>query len=88
MCVCVVWWPAARPATPRALFFLFSPNLVWLTCWRSNALLESQGFKGPTVRKTGTTIVGLVFKDGVVLGADTRATGQGEGTAGVSVLIY
>jgi 20S proteasome subunit beta 2 len=25
--------------------------------------------------KTGTTIVGLVYKDGVVLGADTRATG-------------
>lgn len=28
----------------------------------------------PTTRKTGTTICGLVFKDGVVLGADTRAT--------------
>lgn len=26
-------------------------------------------------RKTGTTIVGLHFKDGVILGADTRATG-------------
>jgi len=25
--------------------------------------------------KTGTTIVGLIFKDGVILGADTRATG-------------
>merc|ERR1712087_894470 len=25
-------------------------------------------------KKTGTTIVGLVYKDGVVLGADTRAT--------------
>lgn len=28
----------------------------------------------PRVTKTGTTICGLVFKDGVVLGADTRAT--------------
>ncbi|KAF0717714.1 Aste57867_2144 [Aphanomyces stellatus] len=27
------------------------------------------------VQKTGTTIVGVVYKDGVVLGADTRATG-------------
>jgi 20S proteasome subunit beta 2 len=30
--------------------------------------------KLPTVTKTGTTIAGLVFADGVVLGADTRAT--------------
>lgn len=28
----------------------------------------------PKVQKTGTTIVGIVFKDGVILGADTRAT--------------
>ncbi|MPC98192.1 Proteasome subunit beta type-7 [Portunus trituberculatus] len=28
----------------------------------------------PKSRKTGTTIAGIVFKDGVVLGADTRAT--------------
>jgi 20S proteasome subunit beta 2 len=28
--------------------------------------------------KTGTTIVGMVYKDGVVLGADTRATGGTE----------
>mmetsp|Transcript_15077 Transcript_15077/g.24984 ORF Transcript_15077/g.24984 Transcript_15077/m.24984 type:complete len:284 (+) Transcript_15077:162-1013(+) len=32
----------------------------------------------PQATKTGTTIVGLVFKDGVVLGADTRATGGSE----------
>merc|ERR1712205_72690 len=31
--------------------------------------------KMPGFMKTGTTIVGLVYKDGVVLGADTRATG-------------
>lgn len=32
------------------------------------------GAKLPTARKTGTTIAGIVFKDGVILGADTRAT--------------
>jgi len=32
----------------------------------------------PQATKTGTTIVGIVFKDGVVLGADTRATGGTE----------
>jgi len=32
----------------------------------------------PKAWKTGTTIVGIVYKDGVVLGADTRATGGAE----------
>ena len=32
----------------------------------------------PKAWKTGTTIVGIVYKDGVVLGADTRATGGSE----------
>lgn len=32
----------------------------------------------PTATKTGTTIVGLTYKGGVVLGADTRATGGTE----------
>lgn len=32
----------------------------------------------PQATKTGTTIVGLVYKGGVVLGADTRATGGSE----------
>lgn len=45
---------------------------------RRNAVLESGlsefGYKSPTPRKTGTTIAGLVYKDGVILGADTRAT--------------
>ncbi|XP_056154142.1 proteasome 20S subunit beta 13a [Lampris incognitus] len=41
-----------------------------------NVALEGQlgGGKAPRPLKTGTTIAGLVFKDGVVLGADTRAT--------------
>jgi len=37
-------------------------------------MLESLGFKAPKAMKTGTTIVGITFKDGIVLGADTRAT--------------
>ncbi|KAL8563000.1 Proteasome subunit beta type-7 [Nucella lapillus] len=39
-----------------------------------NKFLENQGYKLPKAYKTGTTICGMVFKDGVVLGADTRAT--------------
>jgi len=35
-----------------------------------------KGLRMPTAYKTGTTIVGVVYKDGVVLGADTRATGN------------
>jgi len=37
-------------------------------------MLAKSGMKQPTAMKTGTTIVGVVYKDGVVLGADTRAT--------------
>ncbi|XP_042556701.1 proteasome subunit beta type-10 isoform X2 [Dipodomys spectabilis] len=41
-----------------------------------NASLERvlPGLRVPRARKTGTTIAGLVFRDGVILGADTRAT--------------
>jgi 20S proteasome subunit beta 2 len=39
-----------------------------------NLLLDSQGLKAPRTLKTGTTIVGVVYADGIVLGADTRAT--------------
>ncbi|KAI0300064.1 nucleophile aminohydrolase [Multifurca ochricompacta] len=39
-----------------------------------NAFLESKGVKMPKATSTGTTIVGCLFKDGIVLGADTRAT--------------
>jgi len=39
-----------------------------------NAMLEGNGYVAPKATKTGTTIVGMVYKDGVVLGADTRAT--------------
>ncbi|XP_014678650.1 PREDICTED: proteasome subunit beta type-7-like, partial [Priapulus caudatus] len=39
-----------------------------------NLSLGQKGFKAPTAYKTGTTIAGIIFKDGVILGADTRAT--------------
>jgi len=39
-----------------------------------NLILENQGMITPKAKKTGTTIAGLIYKDGVVLGADTRAT--------------
>jgi len=32
------------------------------------------GMVAPGAKKTGTTICGVVYKGGVVLGADTRAT--------------
>ncbi|KAJ3095219.1 Proteasome subunit beta type-7-A [Phlyctochytrium planicorne] len=39
-----------------------------------NELLTNKGMKLPKATKTGTTIVGCLYKDGLVLGADTRAT--------------
>mmetsp|Transcript_114750 Transcript_114750/g.199594 ORF Transcript_114750/g.199594 Transcript_114750/m.199594 type:complete len:281 (-) Transcript_114750:251-1093(-) len=44
---------------------------------RNERLEVEGGIHPPKARKTGTTIVGVVYKGGVVLGADTRAT---EGT--------
>ncbi|KAJ4961511.1 hypothetical protein NE237_021421 [Protea cynaroides] len=42
---------------------------------RRNEMLAQNGLKPPcSFKKTGTTIVGLIFQDGVILGADTRAT--------------
>lgn len=41
---------------------------------KRNAFLAASGYKAPIAKKTGTTICGIIYKDGVVLGADTRAT--------------
>ncbi|EJT98113.1 20S proteasome subunit [Dacryopinax primogenitus] len=41
---------------------------------RRNAFLEAKGLPLPKATSTGTTIVGCVYADGIVLGADTRAT--------------
>ena len=45
-------------------------------CIRNKALLESGGISADKVKytKTGTTICGVVFKDGVCIAADTRST--------------
>lgn len=40
----------------------------------SNSFLTDRGIPLPKATSTGTTIVGCLFKDGIVLGADTRAT--------------
>lgn len=46
---------------------------------RNSTLSSAQGSHYlPAAKKTGTTIVGMVFQGGVVLGADTRATGGSE----------
>ncbi|KAI9031417.1 nucleophile aminohydrolase [Hyaloraphidium curvatum] len=42
--------------------------------YQRNLMLEASGVKPPKALSTGTTIVGLIYKDGIVLGADTRAT--------------
>ena len=39
-----------------------------------NNFLADRGIPLPRATSTGTTIVGCLFKDGIVLGADTRAT--------------
>jgi len=39
-----------------------------------NEGMKALGMQAPVARKTGTTIVGLIYKDGIVLGADTRST--------------
>jgi len=42
---------------------------------RNKTLVEKKLLQNPKTTKTGTTIVGLIYKDGVVISADTRATG-------------
>jgi len=43
--------------------------------YERNKFLEKQGLNSAKFKKTGTTIVGVKYKGGVILGADTRATG-------------
>jgi len=53
--------PLGKPA--------FSFDLV-----KRNSMLAATGLKAPLMMKTGTTIAGIIYANGVVLGADTRAT--------------
>jgi 20S proteasome subunit beta 2 len=68
--------PQSQPQVDGSLPAGFSFDHVY-----RNAMLE-QTLKDknvlPMATKTGTTIVGLTYKGGVVLGADTRATGGTE----------
>jgi 20S proteasome subunit beta 2 len=41
---------------------------------RNSALEQAIGVHPPSATSTGTTIAGLVCRDGVVLGADTRSS--------------
>jgi len=41
---------------------------------KRNSMLAATGMRMPLTMKTGTTICGVIFDGGVVLGADTRAT--------------
>lgn len=50
-----------------------APGFSFENCKR-NTLLQRKGLVLPKATKTGTTIVGITIKDGIVLGADTRAT--------------
>lgn len=43
-------------------------------CRRNEYILANGKYTPPKATKTGTTIAGIIFKDGVILGADTRAT--------------
>jgi len=64
---------AAAAPQPVGIELLSNPAFDFANCQR-NAFLQSTGFKAPVAKKTGTTICGVIYKDGVVLGADTRAT--------------
>ena len=46
---------------------------IFFSFYRNESLISS-GYKLPNVTKTGTTICGVIYKDGVVLGCDTRTT--------------
>ncbi|THG98474.1 hypothetical protein EW026_g3714 [Hermanssonia centrifuga] len=50
-----------------------SPGFDFSNTIRNNFLAD-RGLPLPKATSTGTTIVGCLFKDGIVLGADTRAT--------------
>uniref|UniRef100_A0A8C5W683 Proteasome subunit beta n=1 Tax=Leptobrachium leishanense TaxID=445787 RepID=A0A8C5W683_9ANUR len=63
--------PALSGAEPRQGGFSFE------NCLRNASLAEqgpNLGLQTPKPRKTGTTIAGLIYKDGIILGADRRAT--------------
>ena len=65
----------------KGIVILFSKNpyefivKYRITNFRNSFLAKHTNLKMPKMTKTGTTICGVVFDGGVVVGADTRATG-------------
>lgn len=55
-------------------FVIYNCVTKWSHLDNRNKFLAEKGLELPKFKKTGTTIAGVIFKDGVVLGADTRAT--------------
>ncbi|XP_046861868.1 proteasome subunit beta type-7-like [Xenia sp. Carnegie-2017] len=53
--------------------YIYQVVLILKTA-EETSFLKKNGLKTPIALKTGTTICGIVYKDGVILGADTRAT--------------
>ncbi|XP_053328739.1 proteasome subunit beta type-7-like [Spea bombifrons] len=63
--------PALSVSQPQEGGFSFE------NCLRNSSLEKlgpNLGLHPPNPRKTGTTIAGIIYKDGVILGADRRAT--------------
>lgn len=54
--------------------YLEKDNFLFQKRLSRNENLLKLGFKPPIMRSTGTTICGVIFKDGVILGADNKAT--------------
>lgn len=52
-----------------------APGFSFENVKRNTFLLSNGSVSLPKATKTGTTICGAIFKDGVVVGADTRSTG-------------
>jgi len=65
--------PAAPAPTGLGLLREIRGGFNFDNCVR-NSMLMRAGRLMPRMMKTGTTICGIVFRNGVVLGADTRAT--------------
>lgn len=76
------WLPLKRSTTQSVSTFLIrSGHSSSRLCKRiisqvlhRNNFLADRGLPLPKATSTGTTIVGCLFKDGIILGADTRAT--------------
>mmetsp|Transcript_22484 Transcript_22484/g.33643 ORF Transcript_22484/g.33643 Transcript_22484/m.33643 type:complete len:303 (+) Transcript_22484:140-1048(+) len=71
---------AAKEESPSGFSFENTHRNAMIEQMAKKASAGGSGPVGylPQATKTGTTIVGLVYKGGVVLGADTRATGGTE----------